>query len=546
MQYRGMKVNKLVKKPAARRALTKVERVAEQIKPLIQNRQSFESHYDQLHEILDEELKTDEYFVIVDSEGVSYIHTNRLLEGTIFSDEVGLKAANTTKPLLQVYERLTGELLVDGSCPLIEVEDKGFNLRIGRIIHQKFIIPFLSAVTIVPALAIILASFLLNIPLKTGFMLAGLSFIVTGIFMIILHRYMMNGLTSWHRVTRRISAGDLTAEVKNRSRNEFHQIGFEINKMAIGMQKMIEELGESSEIINNVSFDQAEESARLSSTFTKFGETMQSFQTGAQEQLASLQSASAMIQTMIRGVRDMEDKIEGTLTISEEASAAAEDGNEAILKSGHKMEQLEEAVNQSAQKIAHVAEDVNQVIQKVSSITQIAEQTNLLALNASIEAARAGDAGSGFSVVATEVRKLAEDTNTFASDIFMQLEKTREEMREAVEHVESNTEAIREGVEIVQIAGASIEKLNDASIQSKEAVVSNSQFADELTKEGAQLERIIEEVNKIAESFTDQIVQTTESMEGQIEGIHMLASDAETLTNQADILNRTVHKFKVN
>lgn len=538
-------MDKLINKPAAKKALTKVERVASQLKPLIQNENAFELNYDRFHEILDEELKRDEYFVIVDTDGNSYIHTNRLLEGTQFNDEVGLKAANTNEPLLQVYERLTGELLIDGSCPLFEMNGKKFNLRIGRIIHQRFLGPYLSATAMVPALLIVLAAYLMNIPIMDGVLFAGISLIVTAVFLFILYRYIMNGVSAWHRVTRRISAGDLTAEIRNQSRSEFHQIGFEINKMAIGMKKIIEELSGISDIINNISNVQADESARLSETFTDFGETMQTFQAGAEEQLASLQSASAMVQTMIRGVREMEEKIGGTLAISEEASAVAEEGSEAILTSGQKMNQLESTINESAGRITRVAEDVDNVIQKVSSITQIAEQTNLLALNASIEAARAGDAGSGFSVVANEVRKLAENTNEFANDIFTQLEKTREEMRAAVEHVESNTDAIREGVEIVQIAGASIEKLNDAQVQSKSAVESNSEFADKLTKDGQELEVIIEEVNKIAESFTDRIVETVANMDGQIEGIQMLASDAERLTGQATVLNRTVQKFKV-
>lgn len=538
-------MDKLINKPAAKKALTKVERVASQLKPLIQNENAFELNYDRFHEILDEELKRDEYFVIVDTDGNSYIHTNRLLEGTQFNDEVGLKAANTNEPLLQVYERLTGELLIDGSCPLFEMNGKKFNLRIGRIIHQRFLGPYLSATAMVPALLIVLAAYFMNVPIMDGVLFAGISLIVTAVFLFILYRYIMNGVSAWHRVTRRISAGDLTAEIRNRSRSEFHQIGFEINKMAIGMKKIIEELSGISDIINNISNVQADESARLSETFTDFGETMQTFQAGAEEQLASLQSASAMVQTMIRGVREMEEKIGGTLAISEEASAAAEEGSEAILTSGQKMDQLESTINESAGRITQVAEDVDNVIQKVSSITQIAEQTNLLALNASIEAARAGDAGSGFSVVANEVRKLAENTNEFANDIFTQLEKTREEMRAAVEHVESNTDAIREGVEIVQIAGASIEKLNDAQVQSKSAVESNSEFADKLTKDGQELEVIIEEVNKIAESFTDRIVETVANMDGQIEGIQMLASDAERLTGQATVLNRTVQKFKV-
>ena len=81
--------------------------------------------------------------------------------------------------------------------------------------------------------------------------------------------------------------------------------------------------------------------------------------------------------------------------------------------------------------------------------------------------------------------------------------------------------------------------------QSKEAVVQNSDFADKLANDGVQLEGIIEEINQIAESFTEQVIQTVSNMDEQIEGIQHLAEDAETLTNQAKVLNRTVSKFRL-
>lgn len=208
------------------------------------------------------------------------------------------------------------------------------------------------------------------------------------------------------------------------------------------------------------------------------------------------------------------------------------------------MQQIDVTVNESARKIMAVADDVNAVIQKVSSITQIAEQTNLLALNASIEAARAGEAGKGFSVVASEVRKLAEDTNEFANDIVQSLERTRGEMTEAVNQVEANTTTIREGVEIVQVAGNSIRKLNDTSIQTKDAIENNSRHADNLIRDGEQLEAIIEEVTSIAEDFTDQVASTVAGMDEQVDGINSLATDAANLTKQANLLNHIVKRFK--
>lgn len=538
-------MDKLIHTTAARQALSKVEKTANRIRTLIRHESDFSNNYDRLHTILDDSLEKDEYFVIVDGKGQSYIHTNRLLEGTVFSDDVGLKAANTKSPLLQVYERLTGEVMIDGSCPLVEVDGKQYNLRIGRIVHKKIMFSLIAGFSLVPALIIFFLSMFLQTGMTTSIILSVAVLILSGLASYMIFNHIMNVHNSWRAVTRNVSAGDLTVEVKNQSRANFHQIGFEINKMAIGMKKIVEELAESSDMITRISADQASESASLSDTLTQFGNTMQTFQTGAENQLASLQSASAMVQIMIRGVREMDERIDSTLEISEEAQVAAHEGNKAITNSEEKMLQLEQSILESADKISKVAEDVDQVIQKVSSITQIAEQTNLLALNASIEAARAGEAGSGFSVVATEVRVLAEDTNEFAKDIFVQLERTREEMKEAVIQVMENKDAFQEGIEIVQIAGTSIEKLNEASIQSKEAVVGNSKYADELSQDGEQLEQIIEEINNIAESFTEQVIQTVTNLDGQIEGIQTLAEDAETLTGQASVLNRTVNKFKL-
>lgn len=538
-------MEKLLKTKAALKGLRKVERVAKLLKPYLDNNQSIEKNYDQLRSILDEQLQLDEYLLIVDESGMSHIHTNRLREGYPFSDTVGMNAANTNSSLLQVYPRNTGEILIDASCPIINENGKRFNLRLGRIVRKKFIGPAVTALIGGPTLATVIVGLFFSLNFGQIATFAVASLVVSGAIGVFVYQYIMKGLMNWYAVMRRISAGDLTAEVTNKSRTEFHQIGFEINKVVLGMRNIIQELDRSSNLVDKVSDDQAKEANQLSETFSELSQMMQSFRSGTENQLASLQNAHAMVQEMMNGVREMQIGIQQTVEMSEDASKAAEEGTHAVMSSEEKMLHIQQTVHKSARKIMDVADEADNVINKVSSITQIAEQTNLLALNASIEAARAGEAGKGFAIVADEVRKLAEDTNKFATDIINSLEHTRDEMKEAVQQVEANVDVISDGVAVVKIAGESIRKLNEASEHTKKAVLKNHQYADSLIKDGEELEVIIDEINVISEQFTEQVIETVSSVDEQVDGVQKLANDADELSEQAQLLTRIVKRFKL-
>lgn len=536
----------LLRTKAAQKALQKVQRVAKMLEPLFDDNRAIEKNYEQLRKILDEQLKHDEYLVIVDEDGMSYVHTNRLREGNPFKDKVGLKAAKTNEPLLQVYPRNTGEVLIDASTPIVNANGVKFNLRLGRIVRKKFLGPMITAIIVLPTAFVGILGLILSIPLGKLIPLVLVSLIILAILGTYMYRYIMSGILNWYYTMRKISAGDLTAEVTNKSRTEFHQIGFEINKVVLGMKNIIEEIDKSAHLIDKVSEEQAQEANQLSKTFKELSETMQNFKTGTENQLASLQNAHAMVQEMMSSVRKIQSDIRYTVEISEEASVVAEEGTEAVNLSEDKMLQIQDTVYRSSKEIMEVAEDANNVINKVSAITQIAEQTNLLALNASIEAARAGDAGKGFAIVADEVRKLAEDTNTFASDIISSLEATRDKMKEAVKQVESNVDLIKDGVTVVKIAGEAIRKLNDVSDQTKQAVLSNESFVNTFIKDGEQLEIIIDKINVIADQFTEQVIDTVASVDEQVSGVQRLADDATELASQSEKLTKIVKRFKLN
>ncbi|WP_088102646.1 methyl-accepting chemotaxis protein [Halalkalibacter urbisdiaboli] len=526
-------------------AKRKVEQIAQQLEPILKSIDSIETNYHTLHSLLDEQLGKDEYLLIVDETGLSHIHTNRLREGFAFVDEVGLKAANTNETLLQPYQRNTGEFLIDVSCPIVEVGGKRFNLRLGRIVHRPFLAPAFLALTTLPILLVGLISWMNGLFSQTLLFSLILSLLITGSIGYWIYRVITIEVRSWYRLTRKISAGDLTDEIKNRRRTEFHQIGFEINKVVLGMRNILSDLQHSANSVHQVSETQAVGATELSKAFEEFASTMQDFQAGSETQLSSLQSAHAMVNTMLLNVREMEGGVNTTLSMAKDASASADDGTKAIHLSEKKMNELKEVIEDSSQKMLHLSQGTDKVMEKVSSITKIAEQTNLLALNASIEAARAGEAGRGFAIVADEVRKLAENTNLFANDILEALDITRNEINQVALQVRENRDNINDGVAVVRQAGQAIRKLNDSAEQTMNAVTNNRTFASRVLQDGEQLEKIIEDVNEIAEQFTEQVVETVSSLDKHVKGVNRLAEDSNTLSTESDSLNRIVKRFKL-
>lgn len=538
-------MSRLLKTKSAKQALQKVELVANIIKQNWKANVPIQEQVDHLRSILDDELKSDEFFVIVDQTGRSFVHTNRLREGGHFGDEVGLKAAKTNGPLLQLYPRNTGEVLVDASCPIIQ-DDQGnrYVLRMGRLIHRPFIGFMFTVLSLVPGVLAALSAKLFGLEFAQSIA----TFLITSGFAMLLSLFfyftIRGRLRNWYAVTRTISSGDLSAEVKTKgARNEFHQIGYEINKVILGFRTIIKKFEEATQSVGEISEHQEQSAQKLSSAFDQVSATMQSFRGGAEQQSNSVVAAEEMVDIMMELVEIMQSEVEKAVHGADEALQTSQEGENAVLSTQKQMREIQSTVIETAKKIRTISNDANIVMQKVSSITDIAKQTNLLALNASIEAARAGESGKGFAVVATEVRKLAEGTNEFAHDILASLQQTRDELQEAVDQVEVNVKSIGDGVELVAEAGKAIDKLKMASIKTKELVTNNRSYAQSVTDNGRKLQQIIEEINIIATDFTNIVQETTATVDKEIEGIHQLAEDASLLSQEAKNLSIILRRF---
>ncbi|WP_240371764.1 methyl-accepting chemotaxis protein [Anoxybacteroides rupiense] len=536
-------MNRLLKKKEAQDALKKVVQVSEQIRQKIDKTKPLEQQMDRIRSFLDEQLQHDEYFVIVDERGYAIVHTNRLREGRTFSDEVGQKAAQTTEPLLQAYKRDTGELLIDASCPLyIDSTGKRLNLRMGRLSYQSTLQIQLACLSAIPAtISFFIAQLLSLSPL----FICSLTIVISLILHTFLYRAIIKECRHWYYVTRTVSSGNLDAQVQTvQKRTIFHQIGYELNKMILGMRTILAELAKATQTVSKVGEQQTNETRRLSESFDEIAAAMETFREGAKQQTASVEHANQFVTKMLEEVWDMQKEFESVVNHAREVTESMREGSRLLELTKEQMDGMQHDMQETASLIYSASQEANQAVGIVSAITAIAKQTNLLALNASIEASRAGEAGKGFAIVAQEVRKLAENTNTFSAQILSSLQEMRHLLDRAVEAVQQNGQTAATTMHSFLKTNEAMKSFLQVFSQMNDLLLRSRNHVEQITNHGDELKQTIEEVHSIAKDFTNMVHETTSGLEQQTIAIHELAKDAAVLSTSVQQLQQIVTRFQ--
>jgi methyl-accepting chemotaxis protein len=173
------------------------------------------------------------------------------------------------------------------------------------------------------------------------------------------------------------------------------------------------------------------------------------------------------------------------------------------------MHNISEAVQSSSAIIEDLGRQSDQITSIVNTIKEIADQTNLLALNAAIEAARAGEQGRGFAVVADEVRKLAERTTLSTAEIAGMVGKIQNGTRNAVSSMETGVVQAGKGVDLASQAGTSITEIRDGSVRVMEVVNSISDSIREQGTVSSEIAKNIERIAQMSEESANAIQNTT-------------------------------------
>jgi len=540
-----MDFSKLLKRKQAKEALQKVVDVGKKITPIIKHNGSPLASEQEIREILDINLENDEYFVLVDQEGYGLLHTNRLREGTLFNDKVGLQSAQTTEPLLQVYERNTGEVMIDAACRVYQSDKTTYNLRLGRITYKPFLQPLLFSMALAPMLLTLFIFVLTGHNLGEIILPISVGLISSLILYFTIHHSINQATSDWYIMSRTISAGNLTKRIKPKNRDRFFQIGFELNKIAIGIQSIIGKLSITSVKAREISLNQVNSIQHLADTSSQLTATVQEFSAGAESQLEYLAYAQEKGREVVNIANSIQSSINQSVELTEHAFSTAIDGIKNVKTTTVQMQKIHQMVNESEHSIEKVHHRTKEIFEKVSAITNIARQTNLLALNASIEAAHAGENGKGFAVVAEEVRKLAEETSSFSSDIIQLLHQVNDEAGNTVEASKESVKQMEIGFDLVKKAGEAIEQLNEIVKETREQVIKNQSQSYLVIEHSKKIDKALNEMIEISQTFVEATKEVSSSMENHSHDVGSLVMEADNLKNQAIELDKIVTRFKV-
>ncbi len=277
--------------------------------------------------------------------------------------------------------------------------------------------------------------------------------------------------------------------------------------------------------IKNTLVQVSESSAAVASASTEISSSTEQLAAGAQEQSSQSAEVAGAVEEMTKTIIENSRNASDTADTTKRAKATAEKGGNVVRQTVEGIKDIAKVVNKSADTVKALGRSSDQIGEIISVIDDIADQTNLLALNAAIEAARAGEQGRGFAVVADEVRKLAERTTKATKEIASMIKQIQTDTKDAVFSMDEGTKKVNDGILLADQAGESLKEIMEISQLVTDKVAQIAAASEQQSSASEQISKNVEAISSVTQesaSGTQQIARTAEDLNRLTENLQEL------------------------
>lgn len=375
--------------------------------------------------------------------------------------------------------------------------------------------------------------------------------LVSVIVIWLLAAWQLRPLETFSTIFGQLEKGNLREEMLldksiTRCSDEIGVLGKAFNSMVIKLRNIITNINSASDRVAASSTKLKEVSAEVSSVSNQITESIQTLAEGAEEQAGGVDNINSKIKNLAQGIDKLRKNNQNVEKLANEMRVAVEKGSGEISKVKDQMNNIKYSIEEVAEGIENLGLISNQIDDILEIINSIAEQTNMLALNAAIEAARAGETGRGFSVVAEEIRNLAEETVVSSEKISNLIKEIKEETNNASFKMKEGTREIESGSQVVMSAESAFGEIQLKIDEVVEGITQAVTVIKGVNQDSNEIVDNVDNISQIIESYAANTEEVAASSEEQVSSIEQLTSLADTLSDMAEELYKLVKTFKLN
>lgn len=379
-----------------------------------------------------------------------------------------------------------------------------------------------------------------------GLIMGLLIFVITIITGLFIAKIITKPIKLVNEQMNEIASGNLSIEpLEVTSRDEVGQLTESMNNMQVNLTEIVAEIQEVSGSVASQSEELTQSSNEVREASDQVATTMEELSSGAESQADTTTDLASSMADFSEKITEANSKGERVYQSSQEVINLTNEGSQSMDSSIMQMGQIFQVVTDAVSQVKGLDTQSKEISKLVSVIKDIAEQTNLLALNAAIEAARAGEHGKGFAVVADEVRKLAEQVGVSVTDITGIVGNIQKETKLVTNSLEGGHKEVEKGMAQVMSTGETFVKMQVELEEMTTSIRDISNNLELINQNSDTMNNAIEEIASVSEESAAGIQETAASIEQTSTSMEEVANSSTELAKLADSLNKVTARFKL-